>query len=89
MWTLCNCHLLLMQRKQGIIIISGCKPTKKSLKTKIGGRHSTEVSVRASHPAGLGSSLGVSKILFLDVVEIYRPQCTAQCVDEEVHEKAA
>ena len=39
----------------------------------LGGQH----SIRASHPAGLGSSLGISKILFLDFVEIYRPQCTA------------
>ena len=44
-----------------------------------GGWHGTEV---APHPAGPGSSLSVPKIFsekleFLDVVEIYRLQCTA------------
>ena len=39
-------------------------------------------SVRASHPASQGSSLGVSKIFlkkfkFLNALEIYRQQCTA------------
>ena len=48
-----------------------------------GGRHNT---------AGPGSSLGVSKIFsekikFLDVIKIYRQQCTALCV-WTVHEKA-
>ena len=51
-----------------------------------GGAHSTMDSILALYPAAPGSILGVPKIFsdfiflgleFLDVVEIYRQQCTA------------
>ena len=43
-------------------------------------------SILASHPAALGSILGIPKDLFLterctlDVAEIYRQLCTAYCL---------
>ena len=37
--------------------------------------------VLASHPAALGSILGIPKIFSIDVVEMYRWHCLEQCIE--------